>query len=389
MPFSCLSEKNIIYAEDFSASEWEDIKLRAMRGLADLKLPCCYAKPSLRSGLSRVQHFAHYPGASCKSDAWSVYSGRGLRRRGSKSESFDHQRIKEIIREVAEKVGWFAKTEYEGQTSSGDRWTADVYAEKGEFKVVFEIQVSPQQFSYYRIRQQRYRDSGIKCIWLSSVMPEFSDEEIPVFELSKSKGVFVIDFPSFFVPSLLKLPADHSGVSLGEFIQHMLNRLIIWEMSWVNKHDSLANIEEWHRCPKRLTQHSVESPLDDPEYSSGCTFVKDKESITRNNLRDKAASPQAGAHLRGIILPIPYKPEAQCLTLIFFAEDGTLIDYWFRGDIGACKSIVSYELPKLPSGAYAEVRGTMTRVTMYRAPPQPSPPDYGTETTIKQLSFFD
>jgi competence protein CoiA len=221
MPFSCISENKVIYAEDISAAEWEDLKLRLMRGTANLILPCCRAKASLRSVSGRRQHFAHCRGESCKSDCWGDYSGRESRK-GKKSESLDHQRVKEIIREVAANVGWHAETEYEGLTPSGDRWRADVFAEKDVFRVAFEIQVTPQQFSYYRIRQQRYRESGVKGIWLSCRMPEVSDEEIPVFELSKSKGVYVVDFPEFVDPDLLKLSKDFTGTSLGEFIQRML-----------------------------------------------------------------------------------------------------------------------------------------------------------------------
>lgn len=385
-----MSEKVVIYAEDFSASEWEDLKLRIMRGTQNLTLPCCGAKASLRSGLSRRQHFAHFRGKSCKSDAWSDYSGNQSKRKKEKSESFDHKRIKEIIREVAEKSGWHAQKEYEGHSPSGDSWFADVFAEKGEFKIVFEIQISPQQFTVYRIRQQRYRESGIKCIWLSCVTPELSDEEIPVFELSKSKGIFVVDFPEFFAPSLLKLPAEFSGICLGEFIQLMLERGILWEHGWVNKFDLLASLEDWQRVSKPLAGKSNSCEMEHPEYSSVNASVKEKTEAKRTNLGHKNASNR----VTGSILDIrPYKFDykSHCLKVIFFAADGTpLIDYpWFRSEIGSCKQLIALEMPKFPTGTYAEVLNTITNVTIYTDPPLKQHNDNGTENINKQSSLFD
>lgn len=390
MPFSCMSGKVVIYAEDFSASEWEDLKLSVMRGMQNLTLPCCGTKASLRSGPSRQHHFAHFRGKSCRNDAWSDYSGNQSKRKKGKSESFDHQRIKDIIKEIAEKSGWCAQKEYEGYSPSGDRWIADVFAEKGEFKIAFEIQISPQQFSTYRIRQQRYRESGIKCIWLSCITPEFSDEEIPVFELSKSKGVFVIDFPEFFVPSLLKLPGEFSGVSLGEFIQLMLERGILWEQGWVSKFDLLASLEDWQRVPKPLAEKSNPYEKEHPEYSSVNASVKEKTATKNTNLGHK----RTGNRVTGSVFDIrPYKFDYKLhgLKVIFFDADGTpLIDYpWFRSDIGSCKQVIAQEISKFPADTYAEVLNTITNIRIYTEPPLSQRKDKGTENTHRQPSFFD
>ena len=366
MPFSCMSETHVIFSEDYSSSEWEDLKLRIMHGTLSLTLPCCNAKASLRSGLSRRQHFAHLPGESCKSDSWSDYSGDQLRRKSGNCESLDHQRVKEIVKEIAERAGWSAQTEFEGKSPSGDRWTADVFAEKGEFKIVFEIQVSPQQFSYYRIRQQRYRESGIKCVWLSGVTPEFSDEEIPIFELSKSKGVFVVDFPEFFAPSMLKLPKEFTGLSLGEFLQLLLERRILWEHGWVSNYDRLASMEEYQRLPKALPKNAVDNQGVNFGYSSVFSSVKEKdlnkdENPTYKRQPGRQITP---SHLN-VILPTKFIHESHCLTLMFFSAEGSLLDYYFRGEIGICKHLITQEFKKLPPGSYAEVRDTTTKRILY------------------------
>jgi len=234
MPFSCRCGDEILYSEELSTGQWEDLKLRVLKGVVTLALPCCKGRATLRSGSVRRQHFAHFRGEGCMSDAWSDYSGRRSPRKG-KSESLDHGRVKEIIKEIAEKEGWVAETEYAGSSSSGDRWVADVLAVKGEYKIAFEIQLSPQQFAYYRTRQQRYRESGIKCLWLSTTIPQLSDQEIPIFGISRSGGVFVVDFPDFFQPDILKLPVGFTGASLGEFVHLMLERAVLWEPEWVKK----------------------------------------------------------------------------------------------------------------------------------------------------------
>ncbi|MBI5482986.1 MAG: hypothetical protein HY888_00800, partial [Deltaproteobacteria bacterium] len=281
-----MSGSEIIYAENFSASEWEDLKLEARSGSRVLSLPCCSAKVSLRSGTAHRQCFAHSRNQSCKSDAWSDYSGKLTSRKGRKSESLDHKRVKEIIKEVAEKTGFSATLEYSGRSPSGFEWKADVFIEKGDQKVAIEIQISPQQFSDYRIRQQRYNESGVQCLWLSNVLPEFSDKDVPVFELSKSEGVFVVDFPQFFRPELLKLQSDFRGVSLGGFIQGMLDQGIPWEHDWINKSDRLASLAVTQNLPK--SNSKLVGEADESVAEQASLFASIKERHTGGRIRPRS-----------------------------------------------------------------------------------------------------
>jgi hypothetical protein len=389
MPFSCLSENKVIYAEDYSAAEWEDLKLRIMRGALTLTLPCCNAKASLRSG-RRCQHFAHRRNESCKSDCWGDYSGRESRR-GKKSESLDHQRVKEIIREVATNIGWCAETEYEGHTPSGDRWCADVFTEKDVFRIAFEIQITPQQFSYYRIRQQRYRESGVKCIWLSCRMPEVSDEEIPVFELSKSKGVFVVDFPEFVDPGLLKLPKGFTGTSLGEFIQLMLERCVLWAPDWVSKHDELASMADWQRMPTPTREKCDDDSAEQDELIAGYLSMKERTSVRGGRLSPQKPT-ASSVRLSSVVKPPRnYTEKAHGLTLKFFSENGTHLDHCFRGsgDLSLCKRLIVQDLPRFPPGTYAVVCHTMSKVIIYTER-QPLPDTCNAECKMSsQFDLFD
>lgn len=364
MPFSCILPDNILYSEAISASQWEDLKLKVIRGEISIKLPCCDARVSFRSGPSRRQHFAHFPGENCKSDGWSDYSGSRIRHKG-RSESLDHNRVKEIIREVAERVGWTAQTEYAGTTPSGQRWIADTLLERDGFKLAIEIQVSPQSFSDYRIRQQRYRESGIKCIWLSCFPSLFSDEEIPVFELSKSKGVYVIDFPKFLEAPWLKLPADFTGASLGEFIQAFLLSGVVWWQEWISKNDQLASMTDWERCRLFIIKAKRLITPDSLDTSSVFTHVKEKTE-PKPTAASKAEHKTEQITLGNIKLPPDYNSRCHGLLLLFISIEGEIVDYWFRGDVETCKILIRLELSKYPNGTFAEVRRGLSANVIYR-----------------------
>jgi len=242
MSLICLLNDETLNAANFSPSEWEDLKLKVKTQGFDLSLPCC-GKTAVPKGGStdRCQHFSHKPNEACKSDTWGEYEGRENRRRRKKApEGKHHLRVKEIVFDVAQKAGWHATLEATGASKTDDAWRADVLAEKDGQKVAFEVQTSPLTFAEYRTRQQRYRDSDVKCVWLAMITPDYSDEEIPVFELSHHKSLYVIDFPEFFSPRLLGLTDNYRGVPIGEFILLILQNKVLWNGRWMIAEDTLA-----------------------------------------------------------------------------------------------------------------------------------------------------
>ncbi|MBU4009689.1 MAG: hypothetical protein KJ882_02890, partial [Proteobacteria bacterium] len=112
---------------------------------------------------------------------------------------------------------------------------ADVYAEKGGAKIVFEIQLSPQtQFEMVR-RQEKYKISDIRCAWFTKRrIHDFhmSDDnyDVPNFaiDLAEDKKKFIVcrfdvdleEFVSGMLAGKLKMPGienriAHTGLIIG------------------------------------------------------------------------------------------------------------------------------------------------------------------------------
>ena len=77
-----------------------------------------------------------------------------------------HLQLKKTVVAAARANGWEATTEVTGISPSGEQWTADVLAQKGKHRVAVEIQWSAQTNDETMRRQERYRQSGIRGLWL-------------------------------------------------------------------------------------------------------------------------------------------------------------------------------------------------------------------------------
>ncbi|MCK3776682.1 hypothetical protein MZK49_08045 [Ensifer sesbaniae] len=178
MPLRCVDETgNDVYAFDISAEEWRALSKRN-RESRTLRMPCCSAPVTLRRSSRGTQHFAHKAAGDCT----------------TAPETEAHLRLKQIAVEVARKHGWDVKSEVTGTAPSGEVWIADVLAQKNTAKVAIEIQWSPQTNEETMRRQERYRQSGIRCLWLFR-KPGFPViEALPAAQVAEQNGTYHAHF---------------------------------------------------------------------------------------------------------------------------------------------------------------------------------------------------
>lgn len=150
MPLRCVDAAGVsIHSFDLDADAWQAIRGENARS-RHLKMPCCGALVTLKRSRHGTQFFAHKAIGSCT----------------SAPEGEAHLRLKALAVAAARSHGWDAQTEVAGTSPLGEPWRADVLASKGAHKVAVEVQWSGQTVDETMRRQERYRQSGIRGLWL-------------------------------------------------------------------------------------------------------------------------------------------------------------------------------------------------------------------------------
>jgi hypothetical protein len=170
MPLRCLDATGqSIHSFDLSEDKWQALKLEN-RKTRHLRMPCCSSEVILRRSHLGTPYFAHKFRGSCRTSP----------------ETTEHLFLKSIVVAAARANGWTAQTEVTGTSSNGEQWRADILAETGAEKVAIEIQWSAQAEAEIVRRQQRYKASGIKGLWLLR-QPHFPvTRELPAAQISGS-----------------------------------------------------------------------------------------------------------------------------------------------------------------------------------------------------------
>jgi hypothetical protein len=168
MPLKCLSPSGPLFSFDFDRASFERLRVeQATRH--HLHFGCCNSPVGLRISSTGLPHFFHLhrPGDCCH-----------------ETESEMHLRVKETIAKAARLAGWVAETEARGREfGEGEAWTADVLATRRTASIALEVQLSAQTWAETTERQRRYRQSGIRGLWLFANKSYDVCEDIPSFQI--------------------------------------------------------------------------------------------------------------------------------------------------------------------------------------------------------------
>jgi Competence protein CoiA-like family len=150
MPLRCLDPAGRnIHSFDLSDVAWQALALENRR-TRHLRMPCCAAAVVLKRSPRGRPFFVHVASSACPGAA----------------ETEEHRALKAMAVEAARARGWTALTESAGLSLSGERWQADILARRGRIRVALEVQWSDQPVDETLRRQERYRESGIRGVWL-------------------------------------------------------------------------------------------------------------------------------------------------------------------------------------------------------------------------------
>ncbi len=196
VPLRCIDTRTgtNVLAFNLRADEWTSLREINKRE-HHLRTACCHAEVVLKKSKLGTQFFAHKVTGGCEA--------------GPETEA--HLRLKQIIAEVCQELGWAAETEAAGET-----WRADVLATKGKARIAVEAQWSPQADDETMRRQERYTEAGIRCLWL------FRQEDFPVSRLLPAVRISKDDDCEFVV--ILKTEPAEERYPLREFLAHALSK---------------------------------------------------------------------------------------------------------------------------------------------------------------------
>lgn len=274
MPLRCTDiSGNTYLAWKLSKEQWDELRL-LNKEQKHLQMPCCgvWAVPK-RSTLG-TPYFAHARKGEC----------------ASAPETKEHLLAKMIIAQAVEDGGWNAQTEYRGFTPEGDCWIADVYAEKGKFKLAFEVQWSRQTLEETKFRQERYAKSGVRCLWLMKDVPRVvsQSQELPMVPLhvnltDADASVMIMSYSPYHSTA-------QGGIKLENFIIGVLKHKFQFAPLF-GKTVPISLFGRWRKCPGCETWYRSLSIIKfkASEVLSGLSdFHGDWESFKPDTIMEKA-----------------------------------------------------------------------------------------------------
>lgn len=251
MPLRCVDDVGHNYLVwRISADEWSELR-EQNRQRRHLRMPCCGAQVVLRKSPLGTRHFAHARKGPC----------------ATAPETAEHLRTKMEIAEAVERAGWTAQTECRGQTPEGAEWVADVMATKGRARIAFEVQWSKQDKAETEARQERYKRSGVRCLWLMRDPPGRPTLELPMLRLHIAAPEYL---PQVVVPGNKELQNPysprwpHQTIRVFEFVEGALCRNFRYApllgqrvpLVLYGRYRKCTECDTWHRAITEMVLHT-------------------------------------------------------------------------------------------------------------------------------------
>jgi competence protein CoiA len=144
--FARQMDGSVVEGWRLSSDEWRQLQTTYVRG--SLLMPCCGGDAVPKLSPNGLHFFAYYAG-ECATAPATVW----------------HLEAKAAVASAARSLGLSVKLEHHGG-SSRERWCADVWIAISSEPLAVEIQHSYQHLREYLKRQERYRQAGVRCLWL-------------------------------------------------------------------------------------------------------------------------------------------------------------------------------------------------------------------------------
>ncbi|RUM54858.1 MAG: hypothetical protein DSY85_06480 [Marinomonas sp.] len=146
MPLRAILDGFDIQAFNYHESDWD--KLKKSYKNRSLKVVYCGRSTIPKKIKLGTQYFAHAKRGDCSTAI----------------EIADHIKFKTSIAESVAAQGLEVFTEYPGAAPDGQKWGG--MCMKGNAKLAIEIQWSNQTLDEFLRRMERYKRSGVRCLWL-------------------------------------------------------------------------------------------------------------------------------------------------------------------------------------------------------------------------------
>lgn len=150
MPFKAMLNGEQVISFLLTEEEWTECRAASKKDPDKLVLPDTCVPCFGRTSSKGLRHFVRRAGTGPEAE--------------TAPESWQHLMLKKLVAEQALSLGWEVDVEV---PAPGGEWVADTMMTKGDRRVVIEAQWSQQPLEEYQRRQQRYKEGGIECWWIT------------------------------------------------------------------------------------------------------------------------------------------------------------------------------------------------------------------------------